>query len=545
MKRILVVEDDPIISRVYQFLFPKAGLELELASDGEQAIKMLDTCQPDLVVVDLMLPKVHGVEVIKQIRSRPQLASVPVIVFTNAYLSTLVKAAWRAGANECLTKAEYSPEQLVQIILGVLQKEERAAPEPSQELQPGKPAPAAVEPAAGTAVAAPAWPAIEPPGPPPTGVAAPTAEPAVAPPAAPTPPWAAPVPMVEPAPLPPAPPALAPAPLPPAPPTVTPAHLPPAPPAAAPAPLPPTPPPVVPAAPPAQPVVIRVPPTALRPPAPPAAAPVPETMAAPLGAPAVGRVEGGPGAALAGQVARQMMSALPPLMASLRAGMASRDRQQAGAQVMPALLECYELLHTLTGQASVAGLGQVARLGSALEALVKEMLEDPENLTASALRTVGHALESAMQLLRSWPQILYRPVPPTLVLAVDDEVISRRTLQAALEMAELKAVTTDDPAFALRLLADNAFDLIFLDVEMPGMNGFELCSRLRTLPRHQTTPVVFVTSLSDYDSRVRSTVSGGTDFIAKPFLLAELAVKALTCVLGGPAGPSKDHRRAF
>jgi len=161
------------------------------------------------------------------------------------------------------------------------------------------------------------------------------------------------------------------------------------------------------------------------------------------------------------------------------------------------------------------------------------------------LRTVGHALELVVQLLRSWAEIQYRPVPPALVLAVDDEVISRRTTQAALDLAELKAVASDDPVLALRLLADNAFDLVFLDVEMPGMNGFEVCTRLREMPRHQTTPVVFVTSLSDYESRVRSTMSGGTDFIAKPFLLAELAVKALTYVLRGQARGSGEPRRAF
>jgi CheY-like chemotaxis protein len=531
MKRILVVEDDPIISRVYQHLFPRAGYQLELAADGEQAIQMLDVCQPDLIVVDLMLPKVHGIEVIKQVRARPQLAAVPVIVFTNAYLSTMVKAARRAGANECLTKADYSPEQLLQVVGIMLDKGVSAAPEPGPELQPAKPAPAAVEPAASAGAATPEWATAEPPGPPPTGVAAPVGEPAAE-----APEWAAPTPSPE-TPGAGEPPAV-PAPPPVAPPPLAPASLPPAPAAVAPAPVAGPPasgaPPAKPAA---QPVVIRVPPSALRPPTSLAAAPAP--------APVAGGVEGGLGSRLGAQIARQMLGALPPLMTSLRTGMAIKDRQRAGAQLMPALLASYELLHTLTGQAGVVGLSQVARLAGALEALVKEMLEDPENLTTSTLRTVGHALESVMGLLRSWSEIQYRPVPATLVLAVDDEVISRRTLQAALELAELKAVTTDDPKFALRLLADNAFDLIFLDVEMPGMNGFELCSRLREMPRHQTTPVVFVTSISDYESRVRSTMSGGSDFIAKPFLLAELAVKSLTYVLGGPARGAKDQRKPF
>jgi CheY-like chemotaxis protein len=66
---------------------------------------------------------------------------------------------------------------------------------------------------------------------------------------------------------------------------------------------------------------------------------------------------------------------------------------------------------------------------------------------------------------------------------------------------------------------------------MPGMNGFELCTRLRQLPAHKHTPVVFVTVLADFGSRTESAMSGGNDLIAKPFLFLELAVKALVHVL--------------
>jgi DNA-binding response OmpR family regulator len=65
------------------------------------------------------------------------------------------------------------------------------------------------------------------------------------------------------------------------------------------------------------------------------------------------------------------------------------------------------------------------------------------------------------------------------------------------------------------------------------MNGYELCSKLRTLPAHGKTPVVFVTGLNDLESRANSMMSGGTDFIAKPFLFMELAVKALVHALRG------------
>lgn len=87
---------------------------------------------------------------------------------------------------------------------------------------------------------------------------------------------------------------------------------------------------------------------------------------------------------------------------------------------------------------------------------------------------------------------------------------------------------------ALTVLKENPFDLIFLDAEMPGLNGFELCSELRKLPTNKATPVIFVTSLTKFEVRAQSSLSGGNDLIAKPFLMMELAVKALTYLLKPP-----------
>jgi DNA-binding response OmpR family regulator len=129
--------------------------------------------------------------------------------------------------------------------------------------------------------------------------------------------------------------------------------------------------------------------------------------------------------------------------------------------------------------------------------------------------------------------------PTPSVLVVDDEAISRRAVVYALEKAKLKSVDVADSAVAYNLLLEKQFDLIILDVDMPGMNGFELCTKLRTLPTHKKTPVVFVTSLNDFESRANSTMSGGNDFIAKPFLFIELAVKALVYVLRGRLPPTK------
>src|SRR5204863_10116802 len=101
----------------------------------------------------------------------------------------------------------------------------------------------------------------------------------------------------------------------------------------------------------------------------------------------------------------------------------------------------------------------------------------------------------------------------------------------ALEKARLKSVDVDNPQLALRLLKDSAFDLIFLDVSMPDMSGFDLCREARKLPIHKTTPIIFVTSSTDFESRSSGALSGGNDLIAKPFLFTELTVKALNYAL--------------
>jgi PleD family two-component response regulator len=132
-----------------------------------------------------------------------------------------------------------------------------------------------------------------------------------------------------------------------------------------------------------------------------------------------------------------------------------------------------------------------------------------------------------------------RETTPCSILVVDDEAISRRAITHALEKARLKSMSVEDPNAAFKLLSEQAFDMVFLDVDMPGMNGFELCTKLRALPTHKKTPVVFVTSLNDLDSRASSMMSGGNDFIGKPFLFVELAVKALVYVLRGKLDSTK------
>jgi CheY-like chemotaxis protein len=95
---------------------------------------------------------------------------------------------------------------------------------------------------------------------------------------------------------------------------------------------------------------------------------------------------------------------------------------------------------------------------------------------------------------------------------------------------------------ALILASQHAYDVIFLDVQMPGMDGFELCSKIHETLLNRSTPVVFVTSQSDFGGRAQSILSGGSDLMAKPFLTFEITVKALTFILRGRLQGQAVHR---
>jgi CheY-like chemotaxis protein len=87
-----------------------------------------------------------------------------------------------------------------------------------------------------------------------------------------------------------------------------------------------------------------------------------------------------------------------------------------------------------------------------------------------------------------------------------------------------------EPALAL---AKNAYDAIFLDIEMPGMDGFELCEKIRKTPLNQNTPIVFVTSHDNFESRAKLVTKGAQDLIGKPYLPTEITLKALQLSLCG------------
>jgi CheY-like chemotaxis protein/HPt (histidine-containing phosphotransfer) domain-containing protein len=397
MKKVLIIEDDQIVANIYRNKFANEGFQVEIALDGDVGLELVRSFKPDAVVLDLMLPKLTGVELMKRIRSDPQFESLPVIVFSNTYLTQMIQDAWKAGATKCLSKSNCTPKQVIEVVRSALPSNGAATP----GSQPGQ--------GSGSTF---------------TRVASDAAT--------------------------------------------------------------------------------------------------------------VGDAD----AKFQTELRKSFVESLPATMGQVRAFLQAMIKADGEANRLKQVYELYRRVHAVTGNAGLAGMMQIAQMADALEALLKELHEKPKNITASTLRTVAYAIDFLGVLFDRGGQADTEPVAAN-ILVVDDEAISRRAITYALEKARLKSVNVENPVEAYDLLSKKPFDLIFLDVDMPGMNGFELCAKLRTLPGHKKTPVVFVTSLNDFESRANSTMSGGNDFIAKPFLFIELAVKALVYVLRGRLNPPK------
>jgi CheY-like chemotaxis protein len=393
MKKILIIEDDPIVANVYRNKLAVDGYQAEVAPDGETGLEVMRTFQPNLIILDLMLPNLSGLDVIRKIRSTLEFGKIPIIVFSNTYLTNLIQEAWRAGANKCLSKASCTPKDIMEVVRhtiggsGAMLQTSSSSTSP----MPIKPAGAA----------------------------------------------------------------------------------------------------------------------------------------------------SGQDLEFQADLRKTFIENLPKTLYALRQVLQGLIKAENEAVRLKQVYDLYRRVHALSGNAGLAGLLQIAHMASAFEALLKEIYEKPKNINASSIRTVASAVDFLGFLFERGTQPEKQEMTASKILVVDDEIISRRAIIYALEKARLKSINVEDPKEAMRLLADNEFDLIFLDVDMPEMSGYELCAKLRALPHLKTTPVVFVTNLNDFNNRTNSTMAGGNDFIAKPFLFIELTVKALIYVMRARLMPKR------
>ncbi len=199
----------------------------------------------------------------------------------------------------------------------------------------------------------------------------------------------------------------------------------------------------------------------------------------------------------------------------------------------PKLQELFDRVQALGSSPILTRLPTIARVVAAFEQLLRQLVDKPDCLNRSVQRTMAQTVDLLCALFDGDGREV--DLVTARALAVDDQQIALRAVMNALEKANLKSQALSDPSAAFSVAQEWQFDLIVLDIEMPGMTGVELCAKLRSLPNYKKTPILFVTSGSDFEHRADVCRSGGNDLIAKPFLATELCLKALTLIVKSKA----------
>ncbi|HEY4480310.1 MAG TPA: response regulator [Candidatus Paceibacterota bacterium] len=132
MKKILVIDDDQFFAKTLEAALPKDRYSLVAAEDGEQGLSMLKNEKPDLVVLDLMMPKLDGASFLKKIQESDEYPKVPVLVSSNLSSVKKISDVMAMGAVGYVIKSDESLESIVQDIERVL-GEDRKKEEPSHQ----------------------------------------------------------------------------------------------------------------------------------------------------------------------------------------------------------------------------------------------------------------------------------------------------------------------------------------------------------------------------------------------------------------------------
>lgn len=113
MKKILFIEDEAALQEAFGEILKQAGYEIIMALDGEIGLRLAKSERPDLILLDLVLPKFHGFEVLKKLKQDPETEEIPVIVLTNLEKAEDVEKAIELGAKTYLVKTEYNLEEVI------------------------------------------------------------------------------------------------------------------------------------------------------------------------------------------------------------------------------------------------------------------------------------------------------------------------------------------------------------------------------------------------------------------------------------------------
>lgn len=184
-----------------------------------------------------------------------------------------------------------------------------------------------------------------------------------------------------------------------------------------------------------------------------------------------------------------------------------------------------EALAGIAAQATLLDHRALLRLVRGFQGMLRDFAQGAQPPAPGVLRTLRHAGELLTRLIE--PQTLKdgRELPPAQVLAVDDDADLLDTVLTSLRSSGLEVSGSASAEEALVALRAGSFDTLLVDLHLPDMSGAGLCTLARELPAYRRTPILFLTVTDTLDKRAETSLSGGNEFIAKPFNVSELVLK--------------------
>jgi DNA-binding response OmpR family regulator len=113
MTKIAIIEDDTVINQMYRMKFEADGFEVQLADNGKRGVALVESFQPDLILLDLSMPEMSGDEALAEIRSHDWGKNIPVIILTNLGEEEAPKGLRALGIHSYIVKADLTPSQVV------------------------------------------------------------------------------------------------------------------------------------------------------------------------------------------------------------------------------------------------------------------------------------------------------------------------------------------------------------------------------------------------------------------------------------------------
>jgi DNA-binding response OmpR family regulator len=114
MAKILLIEDDQYVQRMYQRMFGHQDVELIFASNGNEGLEHAQKLKPHIILLDILLPGLSGLEVLERLKAEGETKTIPVLILSNLADEDTINTAKKLGAEEYIVKADFSPEQVVE-----------------------------------------------------------------------------------------------------------------------------------------------------------------------------------------------------------------------------------------------------------------------------------------------------------------------------------------------------------------------------------------------------------------------------------------------